>query len=451
MNRALKIFNRKTNAYKCEPALSADRHHMANIHNYRHMKLNIKYLLVLIFLCVELIPAQGGPIYSRYGIGDQIHSSTARRLGFGSAGSAVVDKDYIDSYNPASWGELQFTRFDISLKFLGATYSDQNNNAFHSNVIFSGFTIGFPVQRDLGISMAIGLTPVAAVSYEIDENKNNIHIGDYNENFSGKGSMSKIFFGSSFKIPTNSSIGATIEYYTGTNNYKSSLVFLETSAFTDVSYETRYKYSGLGSTISLITGNLIELFNDSETELRLSMMANFTSDLVTDTSLASNTSLGELVTNEGETTTILPTKYTLGASLAWNKKYLLLFDFIFQPWSDYQFNGKSDANLKDLTRYSLGFEYKDKTIGMHASTFEQMSFRAGISYEETQYTFDGININTMAVHGGMTIPFGDINLIDLSISAGFRGTTDNNLVKEEFISGALTLTLGELWFVRQER
>jgi hypothetical protein len=417
------------------------------------MKLKITYLLAFLLLFAEFISAQGGPIYSRYGIGDQVHSSTARRLGFGSLGSAVIDKDYIDGYNPASWTSLQYTRFGISLKYLTAKYSDQTNSAVHTNVIFSGFTIGFPVERDLGISMAIGLVPISALSYEINENKNNIYIGDYNEKFSGTGSMSKIFFGSSVKIPTNASIGATIEYYTGTNNYKSSLEFLESSDFTDVSYETRYKYSGLGSTISLITGNIFELFNESEndTKLRLSIMANFTSDLVTDTSLATSTSLGELIPNEGETTTVLPTKYTLGASFAWNKKFLLLFDFLYQPWSDYQFDGKYDPHLKDLSRYSLGFEYKDKTIGMHASTFEQMSFRTGVSYEETQYTFDGININTLAVHGGVTIPFGDINLIDLSISAGVRGTTDNNLIKEEFISGAFTLTLGELWFVRQER
>jgi len=415
------------------------------------MKLFLNYIVVFIFVFIGIINAQGGPIYSRYGIGDQIHSSTSRRLGFGSLGSAVIDKDYVDGYNPASWTDLQFTRFGLSLKYLGANYSDQNNSAFYTNVIFSGFTIGFPVQRDLGISMAIGLIPVSALSYEINENKSNIHFGDYNETFSGKGSVSKLFFGSSIKIPTNASIGATIEYYTGTNNYKSSLAFLETSEFTDVSYETRYKYSGVGSTISLITGNIIELFGESDTELRLSALANFTSDLITDTSLATNTSIGELIPIEGETITKLPTKYTFGASLDWNQKYLLLFDFLFQPWTEYQFNGKYDSNLKDLTKYSLGFEYKNKILGIHATTFEQMSFRAGISYEETQYTFNGININTMSVHGGVTIPFGDINLIDFSISAGVRGTTDSNLIKEEFISGAMTLTLGELWFVRRER
>jgi hypothetical protein len=180
-------------------------------------------------------------------------------------------------------------------------------------------------------------------------------------------------------------------------------------------------------------------------------MANLVSDLTTDTSLVTSTSIGELIPSEGETVTILPTKYTFGASFAWSKKYLLLFDYVYQPWTDYQFNSKYDPNLKDLTKVSLGFQYKDRTIGMHATTAEQMSYRAGVSYEETQYTFNGININSVSLHAGVTVPFGDINLIDFSIAIGTRGTTEQNLIKEKFITGALTLTLGELWFVRQER
>jgi hypothetical protein len=415
------------------------------------MNKYLKYTIVCIFLFTQIISAQGGPIYSRYGIGDPIHSNTARRLGFGSLGSAVIDKDYIDGYNPASWTNLYFTRFDLSLKYAGVNYEDNNSSVFHSNTIFSGFTIGFPVQRDLGISVAIGLVPIAALSYDIENNKNNIHFGDYKEAFSGTGSVSKIFIGSSVKIPTNTSLGATLEYYSGTNNYKSAQVFLESNDFTDVAYETKYKYSGVGTTLSLITGNIMDLFEKGDTELRLSVMANLVSDLTTDTSLVTSTSIGELIPSEGETVTILPTKYTFGASFAWSKKYLLLFDYVYQPWTDYQFNSKYDPNLKDLTKVSLGFQYKDRTIGMHATTAEQMSYRAGVSYEETQYTFNGININSVSLHAGVTVPFGDINLIDFSIAIGTRGTTEQNLIKEKFITGALTLTLGELWFVRQER
>jgi len=130
---------------------------------------------------------------------------------------------------------------------------------------------------------------------------------------------------------------------------------------------------------------------------------------------------------------------------------LILFDYLFQPFSKYQFNGKYDTNLKDLTKYSLGFAYKDKSVRMNSTALERISYRFGFSYEETQYTFNGININQYSLHSGITIPFGDINMIDFAIMAGLRGTTENNLIKEQFINAAITLTLGELWFVREDR
>ncbi|MBU0472608.1 MAG: hypothetical protein KKF62_00455 [Bacteroidetes bacterium] len=416
------------------------------------MNKKINYLVLILFLAFDLLFAQTGAIYSRFGIGDILNSNTARRMGFGELGSAVIDKDYIDGYNPASWTELEFTRFGISAKYNSANFSDNNSSAFHSDVLFSGFIIGFPIQKDLGISAAIGLIPVTSLSYDISKNVKDDVLGDYSEKFSGSGSLSKVFIGTSFLIPTNTSIGLSLEYYTGANNYLSYQNFASDADYEDVSYETKYKFRGMGSTISAISGNILNLFNTSEnSSLRLSVLANITPDLTTDTSIVATTSIGEIENLIGETKTVMPTKYTLGASFAWDKKYLILFDYMFQPWSKYQFNGKYDPNMKDLVKYSLGFEYKDKTLGMHASTSESISYRFGISYEETQYTFNGININQYSLHSGITIPFGDINMIDFAIAAGLRGTIDNNLIKEQFLNAAFTLTLGELWFVREDR
>ncbi len=412
----------------------------------------IYYIALLIFISLEFVSAQGGPIYSRYGVGDLIHSSTAHRLGFGGLGSAVIDRDYVDGYNPASWSSLYFTRFSLSAKYLGTNYEDNNTSSFHTNVIFSGFTIGFPIERDLGISIALGLIPISALRYEIENEVTSKILGDYKESYSAKGSLSKIFLGTSVKIPTNTSLGASLEFYTGTNTYTSAQDFSDNSLFKDVSYETKYKYRGLGATFSAISGNIIRLFNDSTNSVfRLSILANLTADLTTDTSIVTQTSIGELEHFVGETTTILPSKYTIGASYVWDRKYTVICDYLFQPFSKYQFSGKSSVNLKDLSKYSVGFEYKNKTLGMHPTTFEQMAFRLGASYEETQYTFNGININQYSLHAGFTVPFGDINLLDFAVSAGIRGTKGNNLIEEKFVSAAFTLTLGELWFSRQDR
>lgn len=416
------------------------------------MNKKIYLILLIVFILFEALSAQGGPIYSRYGVGDLIHSSTGRRLGFGGLGLAVIDKDYVDEFNPASWTKLTTTRFGLSAKYIGANYSDLNTNSFFTNVIFSGFNIGFPLDRELGISMVLGLVPISATRYDIQKDIVDENFGSYSNEYLGNGSLSKIFLGTSVIIPSNTSIGASFEYYTGTNDYTSSQVFPDNSEFTDISFQTQYKYRGIGGTFSAISTNMLNLFHDTtNSELRLSGLLNVQSDLTTDTLIVTNTSIGELERLTGETTTSIPYKVILGASYAWDKKYIILFDYLFQPFSKYEFDGTTNKNLKDLTRFSLGFEYKNKKLGMHASAFEQMSYRLGISYEETQYTFNGININQYSLHGGFSVPFGDFNLIDFGIAAGIRGTTDSNLIKEKFVSATFTLTLGELWFVRENR
>ncbi len=416
--------------------------------------MNIKkyHIVLLAFLTFGSLFAQGGSIYSRYGIGDLIHSASARRAGFGGLGSAVIDKDYVDGYNPASWSNLYFTRFGMSARYLGTSYATDDASLFHTDVLFSGFTLGFPLERDLGISVALGLVPVSSLNYSLKKDLTSDILGSYEESFSGKGSLSKVFLGASTKIPTGTSIGASIEFYTGANSYISKQNFSDNSSFTNTSYEAQYKIRGLGTTISAISGNIAKLFIDTtDIEFRVSALANLASELSSDTLLIASTSIGELERLVGETTMILPSKYTFGASLAWNKKYLVLFDYLYQPFTNYQFDGRSNANLKDLAKYSLGFEYKNKSLGMHPTTLEQMSFRCGVSYEETQYTFNGININQYSLHAGFSVPFGTINLIDFAVTAGLRGTKDSNLIQEKFVSAAFTLTLGELWFVRSDR
>lgn len=416
------------------------------------MNKNLIKILFLFLVINQFLFAQVGPIYSRYGIGDQIHSHTARRMGFGDLGSAIIDKDYVDGYNPASWSNLKLTRFGISGKFLGATYSDKNGSVYANNFIFSGFTLGFPIERSLGISMAIGLIPISALKYEIAESGSDSLLGNYDDKYKGSGSLSKIFIGASTELPFKFSLGAMFEYYSGTNDYSTKRNFSNSSSYSSIYYDTRYKYSGLGTTVSLISGNVFEYFNkETSFEFRLSGMMNFVSDLTTDTTLVTGTSIGELTPREGEVITKIPTKYTFGAVFGWDEEYLVLFDYVYQPWNEYTFNNTYEKKFKELIKYSLGFQYKPIVRSIHASSWEQTSLRCGLSFEETQYSFDGINIDAYSVHAGVTFPFSSVNLIDLGIAFGIRGKKENNLVKEQFIKAAITLSLGELWFQREDR
>ena len=118
--------------------------------------------------------------------------------------------------------------------------------------------------------------------------------------------------------------------------------------------------------------------------------------------------------------------------------------------SQYSFNGQPDQNLKDAIRYSANFEYKPRRqVGM--TTLEQIIWRFGLSYEQTQYTYNGQDIYQYSVYGGLSYPLGIDNTIDFAVEYSNKGRTDKNLLHENAIKIYLGLSFGELWFLRYDK
>ena len=175
------------------------------------MKKN-KYILFLIILS-NIAFAQGGSVYTRYGIGDLLHSTSARRLAIGELGTALSGSDFLNPLNPASWTELKLTRFDIGIEYFGDHLTQNDEKAFYNDALFTGFTFGFPIDKGLGISFALGLAPVSELRYEVRESVQDTLLENHQNIYNGDGSISKMFFGVSAKIPIGISLGANLEYY----------------------------------------------------------------------------------------------------------------------------------------------------------------------------------------------------------------------------------------------
>lgn len=77
----------------------------------------IKYLLLLFFINVNLNYSQVTSTYTRYGVGDLYYSYSARTLSMGNTGTAMLNKDYVEILNPASWSGLSRVRFEFSFSY----------------------------------------------------------------------------------------------------------------------------------------------------------------------------------------------------------------------------------------------------------------------------------------------------------------------------------------------
>jgi hypothetical protein len=77
--------------------------------------------------------------------------------------------------------------------------------------------------------------------------------------------------------------------------------------------------------------------------------------------------------------------------------------------------------------------------------------RGGLSYEKSQYIVNGTSINQISAYTGCSIPLGFDNSLDLALQFGRRGTKDNDLLQENIFNFAVSVSFGEIWFLRSER
>ena len=415
-----------------------------------------KYFLILSFVILLAenyhLLAQSSSSYSRYGIGDIDYSYSVRRMGMGQLGTAVADADFISIINPASLYKIDKTRFEFSLNSEATYLSNSQKTDYYADTDFGGFTFGIPINYRNGIGMAIGVVPFSNVSYEILEPyyPENSIFGDFNVKYTGEGGLSKVFISSSFLLPIDLSIGASFDYYFGNTSYKARVEFVNSRIFAS-EYEIIHRNSGIGGTFGLISPDFSRLLSlRAFSDFRIGFAVNLFSNLRDDTLLTSISTVGINTLSQGVGEISIPTKYSLGMSFVLDYKFLICLDYSSQAWSKYLVNNASSYPLQDAYKISGGFEYIPlNDIG---STFwEEIILRAGLSYEQTQYIFYNIGINQYSVSLGASLPLGTGNTVDIALMYARRGTKESNLLQEDVIKLGLGLSLGELWFLRQEK
>lgn len=413
------------------------------------MKLYKTFILFIIL--TSTVFASGGSPYTRFGLGDLIFNYSARRMGFGGLGIGISDRLYLSGVNPASWNDVNLTHFEISADFTEINMSTNIESSKFYRTKFNGLTFGFPIEKKHGIVAAFGIVPVTNVEYKIIRNSENSLVGSYSQIFSGTGGLAKAFIGATYKLPFHLNFGATFEYYFGEIEYSTRLKFPSGSNFKDAGFIKKRNYRGIGTTIGFVSDAFLGNSNKKGiSNLRFGFVFNYISKLNTDTTLTTLSSVGKYTSSQGLTNTQFPIKIGVGTSFKLNDKYLFLADYLYQPWSNYKFNGKISLNLRNYQKFAFGFE-KIPNKGMYSSFWEQFSYRAGLSFEQTQFDIKNIGINQYSLYFGFTVPMGISNSIDVGFQYGIRGVTDSNLLKENVFKASFTINFGQLWFVSRRR
>ncbi len=411
-------------------------------------------LLALLFLLTAISTAQVNSVYSRYGTGTLIYGTTARSLSYGELGTANYDDDRINLLNPASFGSFNLTRVDFGQVLEASFVSDTKNKNYYGGSYFPGFNIGFPVSSEHGVGIVFGVSKYSDISYEGSKDGSVTGAGslvpiNYKEQYYYDGGITKIFLGTSYRLPFGLNFGATADFYMGHFEYNSEVKFSADGVLNGI-FAKEQNFKGFGASFGLLTEDLNKTLKiNGLDEIRLSAGYSLKSTLKGDYSSFTINNFGfQDTTLKGDMESSIPSRFFAGISVKFNPRTKIFADYLTQSWTDYYMTNQGSQTLSNTFKVSAGLEYNPNT---RSNTFEQdLSYRFGFSYEKLPYLISGESSYRMSAGVGISYPLSPANYIDLGLQYSFNSSNAANYIKDNTISFVVGLSIGELWFFRSD-
>lgn len=195
------------------------------------VKKIIRLLPVFVLVCSFLpTKAQINSPFSRYGIGNEVLNSqntTSQAMGgFTAAYSNSMNGNFgqsVNFNNPAAYGGIYMTTFDLGLSLTNSTLKGNNPVSKFNSAYFAPnyLAIGLPIDKVKKIGMAFGLRPLSQISYSVNEGKSLSNGDSLYNNYIGQGGLNQAFigFGKSWK---HLSLGFNTGYNFGKGKSKTS-------------------------------------------------------------------------------------------------------------------------------------------------------------------------------------------------------------------------------------
>jgi hypothetical protein len=435
--------------------------------------------------------AQINSPFSRYGLGTEVVNSqnvTSQALGgFSAAFTSSMNGNFgqsINFNNPASYGSIYMTTFDLGMNFnnntlkkLSAPTGKEQSTYFSPNYVL----VGVPINKNKKTGMAFGLRPVSQINYSVTETKR-ISSGDtiFN-NYIGQGGLNQVFlgFGKSWKYL---SLGVNTGYNFGRrkiDNIKSfqnstdSNYFFQSTSNTNTVFGGAFLQWGLLGEFPIYsikkgkgvqkteysisygaTASLDQTMKGKQDMVRSTGSFTSTTSTPLDTAIFQKNIPGNVV---------MPAKYTLG--LALHKKeydtrgnydqWVLGIEYNSAAWQDkYSFYGQKDL-LSNSWMFRVGAQFCPNAFD-YLNYWSTVTYRLGYYTGKDYLNIDSKGLKISAMTLGMGLPIRkyrsydyQFTLLNLALQVGQRGSGINDY-KENFVQFTVGYSLSDIWFNKRK-
>lgn len=422
-----------------------------------------KFLVLFTLLISTSFLAQRTSLspYSFFGIGEEFSPVTAEQASMGGIGVAFSHYKYLNFTNPAAIANLRYTTYGFGgthkeLKLKSATSTQSS-----SLTTFNYVGIGFPIGKKAGFG--VGIQPVSSVGYELENTILDAN-GDITELslFEGNGGVNRIYFNLGFLLFKDLALGAKASFNFG--NINNTIIDQRVGLSLGTKYEEITQVRGsaiqLGAQYKKAVKDDLTITAGAAVKLSNEMRVNGDDYLYSVILLGAAQIPRDTLSTSGISGTFqMPLKSTLGFGIGKTDKWYAGVEYETQD--AYQTSGfLSTTNTAfrygNSSRFGIGGFYIPK-INSISSYFDRITYRFGIRMENTGLLIDGSGTNSnfseikdFGISFGLGIPLKRLSTMNVGFEYGKRGSTDNNLIQENYLNLRLSLSLTDVnWFIKR--
>lgn len=363
-----------------------------------------------------------------------VSTAAAGRGGFEVA---YFDSLTLNNSNFAQWPFLTQSTINLSAGYnrLSTEINSQSTSSYSGN--FDGGYLAIPIMKNK-IALGIGITPILRSEQSISQEKNSEN-AQATETLKSTGNVSEGSFSLSYAINENISIAGVVAYNFGLIE-DNLLLRYNDQEYSDIFLDNRYKIFG--------SSFAIHSFFKINSNLFSGIRLKFPSNLTLRTEQISTNS-NEYVIEERDVN--FPLNFTFGMAYLFENQYIAGLDFNYQSWKDgYKIDDAKQEGFDNSFRVSLGVE-KMPSERRFVSYGQRMYYRAGLYIGQLNLLANNQNILEYGISMGIGLPLLNLrNRIDLALQYCKRGSLNDNLATENLLKFNISITAGNLWFVRED-
>lgn len=432
-------------------------------------KLVLVFIAVLTFHSYAQQRGTASP-YSFYGIGSLKFKGTVENRSMGGL-SIYMDSIHVNLRNPASNAtenlayynnESRPVKFTVGGSYTNTGLKSATGTDNSGATSFDYLAMSFPVGK---FGVGIGLVPYSSVGYKMQSIDGN---GNVLNKFEGQGGLNKVYFALGYLIKKGLSVGIDANYNFG-NVQNSAINYLFDDEGAPVLIQSRENnrsnLSGLNINLGLsyktMLNNKLEMVTGvtytPQSSLKSNNERSFSAINVSSTGMENvvNTieyDLGSIGLKR--TDLMLPSKFSFGVGIGEVRKWFVGIESEYQTTSNFSnelyTNSNASVKYENSTSVSIGGFFIPE-YNSYSSYLKRVVYRGGLRFENTGLNINDETINEFGISFGLGIPVGNLfSNANLGVEVGRRGTTNNNLIQENFINFQLSLSLNDRWFEKRK-